>query len=1842
MSRFLPDRPKGLSKDDIQKRKRFLEKVPNAQRAAEHFYSERSESSVLTKSSTITPEFAHPTQPSTTFERLNSSSLSVRSEAALNDLNGEPSSSSSSPSSSFIQEARGSSTCSFRVNKKRRRLNNPLASDCDSRSIRSGYNNDTDGEDDDDYAANNGRFDCDFEAEEVNLEDEYSPANPEDGNNSSNLYSAVLMGYRWWQHLYAIYPKIPKTRNDALRKELQDNDISKLVELFGSSPTRATLPKLEEYLNVDIYILYGGLYAPLGISYRPSKSKKNGDISSVISALENVRDAERPCIVLQSARPFFHRLGTFHVLPTRKQFEDRDRKWISIWQAVVKTTSYTFPGKSKLSEKEEYVKQEVLGCELNDRVFTIADGVFKRIKQRFNVSVRLFVGKIVNDNVKLKKCVYSTIRSPKCKDLNILVAPYSEEEFSEEFKKVSGMTYKRIDTCPGLMPLFSANMAYQRRAAICRRYLDPVAISKIMRWSSDTNHQFHGIEDETSLDDAQEEDGTTETGGNNDDDDDDGDRGVDVDDTLSFIDFDRLTENASNRSREGCAFINDQCESVSATATEVPSITGASEQVTISGSRASLDHPRNDLYNEYKPVRNTLCLAPNVFLPSTRVRILPDSLVVELTKCKTPTCLYTNSNKRKLAKHEALCSSEPIEIIKQTVENHRMLDYRAELAEEKFLPCETYAQKYFVTYDIECLMDKGPFTAGKKYHNLATIATYSSEKERQCFIRRGDDELAVRVLCTEFINYLVILQKKMAEQVPQCIINGIDHYTALIEEDDKKPTASTHVVALWRKKLKHLKDFLKLKIYAWVGERYDLVVLFSALVSSLFESSGAFDPSLISHIKRDSGIMLLESQNLSFRDFKNYTCPMSLEALAKASGLDTREFAKGTFPYEWFTSVGQLKRAEHLSPYPCFRSTMVVSTCKFVAEMNSIIQEKITSGEWQNDCNLLLCKLFEFLGLLELQDDPVVRDYYDNNNFIISEEENGEEEGSGDGVKQVQLQTPTLYAQSFCKKLRKIMIYDSQKSLWCFDENDSETVNFFKTSVKKYSASVDLWNEMVELYREDPVSNEKPNMLLFMINYNYNDVVLLEGAITNFARNNLEKFHLGIHGEISISQIAHKIAFKMYDQTCPPICSVAPDFAYFMRDLRKNLTGGICQVLHRAITLNGPSPHLPPATYQTSEGNVYKKCLLVDFNSLYPGEVRRDMPCGGGIMYRMSEMGYSTSHCRYDEKRFFNTGMLKQRENPSLDSIRCMEHMNRQGDDDDSECFNGIIRHAYNSEEKNFGDYFVDGYAEKENVDNLVDSAGKLLKCKRFIFEYCGCSFHACPHCSRKPFRAMKKWVKNPATGRKEEQILTYEQVRAGDEARIAKLVETIRKLDNLDDGLPNLWYTDEKGERKRAEGCAYFPHSINITYNCQWRKQWRKLVMAGNAPYSKLYPGLFKGARTNTGLEPGTEGVSEEEFKKMVDNEDENGKSEFFGFAVVDLESPPEVIETHSDVPPIFAKHEITLEDLRGDLTKTLSAAQKKRLFPANENIFCYHVKNFMVTSDVLQYYSKKGLTYKVHYFVEYFRGAPFKKFVNSMVADRVEALRKKDTALQNWIKVIMNAKVGYFAIDRSKFLQTKIVTSGALYTSLRNPRLKSLTPLYTEGVRSDPLHEAVFKKRRVTHNTALQIQIAVYQNSKLLFFQFIDVLREFLVKGKWKMCYADTDSFMLALTEDSLEECVKENRREEWRSVIIPKWFAWDENDLASQKEPGLLKTEASLSKGWFIALSPKCYIMAECDRTTLEDELVSIENRKKVYEILEKQKALAFDSNISKRSAKGCNKKAVLRFSLLKGFNPVNFLF
>jgi hypothetical protein len=806
---------------------------------------------------------------------------------------------------------------------------------------------------------------------------------------------------------------------------------------------------------------------------------------------------------------------------------------------------------------------------------------------------------------------------------------------------------------------------------------------------------------------------------------------------------------------------------------------------------------------------------------------------------------------------------------------------------------------------------------------------------------------------------------------------------------------------------------------------------------------------LVNIIQREGCYMLIASDFLSFRDFMNHTTPMALEKLCKSCGLNPDEYSKGTFPYEHYTSILQLRRARYLASYSCFDSSMTIKSSKHAKTMNALIISLHGDGEIDGADIRSIWKILNVVNILR---DPVYQEIYGEmykikpRNAIIQ----------NNGYGHVFIENCESIRDVF-NNVRFILwnVFKKDENLGVLqcDPEDENVQKFFTTCPKLYLQCVEMWNE---IEKDVTKVGGQMTMLKFLMRYNYNDVRILHASIKSFAGKYRDKYKINIHNDLSIAKCSQRLAYKFYDKDAPPIYSCPPSHAFYFRDLRKSLSGGICQVLHRAINVNGSNQgdHIPRAACVGDNGEAYKMLTVLDFNSLYPCIARQEIFTGPGLIYVPEEMGYGMDDFEIEDKRFFAEGMFRQRENVSISSIQWLEYLNWS----ENHHYKGRIRHAYNHIEKQFGGYSIDGYAllEDEIVDVKITKKNVIKHvAKRVILEYRGCHVHKCPHCWRKPTVGQTKYVKDPKNPKKKiRTIITEEELVKSEELRMVAIKNAILKEDDIED-------------------CDNFPHDIEIIYHCQWMSNWRQLERAGGELKSKNYPFLFKGSKwRSSGKKLGKEGVTENEFKKCVSS------GEFFGLAMVDLKSTEEVIKNNPDVPPIFCKKTLDGDSFNGYMEQICDEKEKEKLFPREENVFCYHADNYLATNAMLKYFADKGIQYTVKYFVEYFAAKPFEKFINLMRDERIQCEATNDPMGSFLAKLSANSFIGRFALDVGKFATTKLTTSAEqMYRLMADPRLKMSRDISVEGSRLDPLHEFVMDKARVVESQPLQIQIQVYQ---------------------------------------------------------------------------------------------------------------------------------------------------------------------
>lgn len=82
-------------------------------------------------------------------------------------------------------------------------------------------------------------------------------------------------------------------------------------------------------------------------------------------------------------------------------------------------------------------------------------------------------------------------------------------------------------------------------------------------------------------------------------------------------------------------------------------------------------------------------------------------------------------------------------------------------------------------------------------------------------------------------------------------------------------------------------------------------------------------------------------------------------------------------------------------------------------------------------------------------------------------------------------------------------------------------------------------------------------------------------------------------------------------------------------------------------------------------------------------------------------------------------------------------------------------------------------------------------------------------------------------------------------------------------------------------------------------------------------------------------------------------------------------------------------------------------------------------------------------------------------------------------------------------------------------------------------------------------------------------NVLSEFLEPGSWMLIESDTDSAYLAIAAEAIDQIVREDKKQEWITIVKPKYFVFDDQPL-TKRQPGLFKVERESRN--FAGLSPK----------------------------------------------------------------------
>ena len=312
-----------------------------------------------------------------------------------------------------------------------------------------------------------------------------------------------------------------------------------------------------------------------------------------------------------------------------------------------------------------------------------------------------------------------------------------------------------------------------------------------------------------------------------------------------------------------------------------------------------------------------------------------------------------------------------------------------------------------------------------------------------------------------------------------------------------------------------------------------------------------------------------------------------------------------------------------------------------------------------------------------------------------------------------------------------------------------------------------------------------------------------------------------------------------------------------------------------------------------------------------------------------------------------------------------------------------------------------------------------------------------------------------------------------------------------------------------------------------------------------------------------------------------ENGilTGEIFGIVKCNLRVPPgELTSYFSDFPPIFKNTKIDLKDVGPHMEEYSRSIGRKKGVEMSL-ISSMFGDGLVILTELFKRYIEMGLVCTdVEWVLEYNPQCVFRWFVDKVSDDRRRAdLDDEMAIIGETSKTSGNAAYGYCAICKSRHNTVTFCEQKDLSKHVRDPFFKSVEQL------GGGIYEVVKGKRRIIQDTPIQVAIGVYSMAKLRLLEFWKFLKDHLDENMYCLMETDTDSLYIAISKNSLDECVRPDRRAEW---LLKKYdyFAPEGTESVlfdgcevtakqyGKRTPGLFKLE--FSGDGMVALNSKVY--------------------------------------------------------------------
>jgi len=215
-----------------------------------------------------------------------------------------------------------------------------------------------------------------------------------------------------------------------------------------------------------------------------------------------------------------------------------------------------------------------------------------------------------------------------------------------------------------------------------------------------------------------------------------------------------------------------------------------------------------------------------------------------------------------------------------------------------------------------------------------------------------------------------------------------------------------------------------------------------------------------------------------------------------------------------------------------------------------------------------------------------------------------------------------------------------------------------------------------------------------------------------------------------------------------------------------------------------------------------------------------------------------------------------------------------------------------------------------------------------------------------------------------------------------------------------------------------------------------------------------------------------------------------------------------------------------------------------------------------------------KVYKVIKYERSKPFEWFMIEVTEARREGDKDAESLLiGETFKLLGNSGYGKFLENVEGHHLTRYTSKECeVENAHRSPWFQDLEEIGDS-------YEITSTKPRVKIDRPYQCGIAVYQLAKLRMLQFYyDFLDVYVDRADFEMIQMDTDSNYIAISGQSFEDVIKDDKRAQFMKVK-GNWFPHANCKCGCIRTPGLFKVECEGTRA--IALSSKCYYIDGCSK-------------------------------------------------------------